>query len=318
MSATTNKTTVVVPAFNHEAYVEECIESIWNQGADVAEIVALDDGSTDQTGAALESLKARSPLPMTVVRKTNEGICRTLNRGLALVQTPFVSFLASDDMLLPGKLLAQSQYLVGQPGVSGVYGDVVVVNASGQRIADRSLRPPSGANELRFLDLLLWRSPFNLQAGLFRTDVVRTLGFDETLTFEDRDFYLRLTRSHVAHYSPGPVVAYRMTPGSASSGQSRHEPSLVKLTERAISEAPELTQAERNQAWAAMWLYLAHEYYRGVDLPNARRCALRSLATRAPGGRPAALNVLLRSLLGRRLLTALRTTRRGRRSGQRS
>lgn len=95
--------TVVVPAYNIERYVGECLESLLTQSA-VADlsVIVVDDGSTDGTAAVVEAVGAHEPR-VRLVRQTNQGPGpgAARNHGLDLVTTEFVMFCDGDDQLTP-------------------------------------------------------------------------------------------------------------------------------------------------------------------------------------------------------------------------
>ncbi|WP_308369218.1 MULTISPECIES: glycosyltransferase family 2 protein [unclassified Streptomyces] len=95
--------TVVVIAFNDAGLVGEAVSSALAQGPVVAEVVAVDDASTDGTTRVLDGLAAVHPRLKVVHRAENSGGCGTpRNDGIAAATAPYVMFLDSDDVLPPG------------------------------------------------------------------------------------------------------------------------------------------------------------------------------------------------------------------------
>ncbi|MFB7834937.1 glycosyltransferase family 2 protein [Streptomyces sp. NPDC056056] len=94
---------VVVIAHNDEALVGDAIRSVLDQGPVVAEVVAVDDGSSDGTARVLDELAALHPRLRVVHRTVNSGGCGTpRNDGFRAVTAPIVIFLDSDDVLPEG------------------------------------------------------------------------------------------------------------------------------------------------------------------------------------------------------------------------
>ncbi|MEU8622305.1 glycosyltransferase family 2 protein [Streptomyces sp. NPDC048623] len=101
--ATDGRLSVVVIAYNDEELVGEAIRSALDQGPVVAEVVAVDDASSDATGKVLDELAAAHPRVRVVHRESNSGGCGTpRNDGIAAATAPYVMFLDSDDVLPPG------------------------------------------------------------------------------------------------------------------------------------------------------------------------------------------------------------------------
>ena len=91
------KITVVVPCYNAANTVAKTLDSLINQTSDEVGILAINDGSRDETGSILDSYKEKYPDRVAVVHKENEGIAMTRNRALDLIDTPYFGFLDSDD-----------------------------------------------------------------------------------------------------------------------------------------------------------------------------------------------------------------------------
>lgn len=93
---------VIVPCWNVEKYLKECIISILSQGLkpEEYEIICIDDGSTDSTGKMLDSM-AKELTNMKVIHKENGGLSSARNEGLRHATGEYVSFVDSDDCLHP-------------------------------------------------------------------------------------------------------------------------------------------------------------------------------------------------------------------------
>lgn len=90
---------VIVPCYNVEDYVDACAKSLLAQGAENYEIVFVDDGSTDATGAKLEAY--RNDPRVTVVHRTNGGLSAARNSGVAVARGRYVVFVDGDDFVSP-------------------------------------------------------------------------------------------------------------------------------------------------------------------------------------------------------------------------
>ncbi|MFF4320009.1 glycosyltransferase [Streptomyces sp. NPDC001568] len=98
---------VVVIAYNDAGLVGEAVSSALAQGPVVAEVIAVDDASSDGTGRVLDELAAVHPRLRVVHRTRNSGGCGTpRNDGIAAASAPYVLFLDSDDVLPPGAAAA--------------------------------------------------------------------------------------------------------------------------------------------------------------------------------------------------------------------
>ena len=88
--------TIIVPVYNVENYIKECIESLVNQTYQNIEIILIDDGSTDSSGCICDNY-AESDSRIKVIHKKNEGLGFARNTGLMAAKGKFVTFIDSDD-----------------------------------------------------------------------------------------------------------------------------------------------------------------------------------------------------------------------------
>ncbi|MBP3695654.1 MAG: glycosyltransferase [Thermoguttaceae bacterium] len=94
------KISVIVPVFNVEKYLRECLDSVVNQTLRELEIICVDDGSTDSSGRILDEYAARDER-FIVIHQENQGLSGARNTGLKVFQGEFVIFLDSDDTWVP-------------------------------------------------------------------------------------------------------------------------------------------------------------------------------------------------------------------------
>lgn len=88
--------TVIIPVYNGEAYIERCLESLFNQSYPAMEIIVVDDASTDNTLSLLTSFQKKLDLKIIHLEQNHgAGFCR--NIGIAEVRTPYLTFVDADD-----------------------------------------------------------------------------------------------------------------------------------------------------------------------------------------------------------------------------
>lgn len=90
----------VLPIYNVEKYIEECVDSILSQMTDDCEIILVDDGATDSSGQICDEYAARD-FRIRVVHKENGGLSSARNAGLSLAKGKYVTFVDSDDKIFP-------------------------------------------------------------------------------------------------------------------------------------------------------------------------------------------------------------------------
>lgn len=95
-----SKISVVIPVYNVEKYLANCLDSVLNQTLEDIEVICVNDGSKDNSAAILEEY-ARKDKRIQIVNKPNGGLSSARNKGLEFVQGDFVAFLDSDDWVAP-------------------------------------------------------------------------------------------------------------------------------------------------------------------------------------------------------------------------
>ena len=128
---------VVIPAYNHEKYVDETIRSIIAQDYSPIELLIIDDGSKDRTWSIINSLKeiCEKRFTRTVfLTQENAGTCTTLNRLFSMAKGDFISLIASDDTMKPHALSRLCMFLVEHPDYVLAVGDNELIDSDSKRI----------------------------------------------------------------------------------------------------------------------------------------------------------------------------------------
>lgn len=123
---------VIIPAYNHERFIGAAIESVLGQTWTDLELIVIDDGSTDRTGAVIQGYKDSR---LTYLYQENQDAFNTINRGLGLARGDFVAILNSDDVYTLNRL----ERLVAvqrETGAQCLFTDVVPISDSGTEFVD--------------------------------------------------------------------------------------------------------------------------------------------------------------------------------------
>ena len=102
---------VIIPAFNVENYIAECLDSVLHQTYKEIEIICIDDGSTDHTTSILDKYSQKHTDRIQVLRQKNSGAPAARNKGLTIAKGEYIQFLDADDILLPDKISHQVKLL---------------------------------------------------------------------------------------------------------------------------------------------------------------------------------------------------------------
>ena len=241
---------VIVPAYGHERYISEALDSIVEDGYPNLEVVAIDDGSPDKTWDLIDAWRMAHAgrVGIIALRQENMGLTRTLNRLLELANGQYVALLTSDDRLRPDGIAHRVGFLGSNPRIAAVFGDCRVIDANGAVIAQRGV---GFGDPRRRVGLL--RDPareivshWGVQGSviLFRRDAIRSMGgYSEDLMIEDWDLYLRLASEGRIAYVDRIVADYRW-----------HGSNTVDSAER----APDIANEMRHVAWRSRNLFHGH------------------------------------------------------------
>ncbi|RDS82046.1 glycosyltransferase [Dyella psychrodurans] len=230
---------VLIPAYNHERFVQRCLDSVLEDLYPSKEIIIIDDGSTDGTHERIVEWMARhgDKLRVEYVRRANRGIAATLNELAARAHGEFLRLGASDDYLLPGGLEAQVRYLMTHPFKKAVVGDSIVVDENGLILHGSGMHDLHGANKK------LYRSNEGIRravisqwaiggpVALVRKNALDTVDrWTEGLRIDDWDFFLRLAARDGLGFIDVTVCAYRIHGNNLSKTRHR-ETRVVNLIE---------------------------------------------------------------------------------------
>jgi glycosyltransferase involved in cell wall biosynthesis len=205
----------VITVYNGEAVLRRSIESVLRQTAPVAELIVVDDGSTDGTPHVARSFGDR----VSYVRQENRGVAAARNAGIHRARSRWIAFLDDDDEWLPDKVARQRAALDTQPEAALCYSALFARLLDGTT-RRRHVRPDELPRIMRL------RNPFPPSVVMARRDALLELaGFDERLrgaSCEDWDLNVRfLTRYRVVDVDE-PLVNYYENSSSSSLRNYRH------------------------------------------------------------------------------------------------
>jgi alpha-1,6-rhamnosyltransferase len=216
---------VIMAAYNAEAYIREALESALAQDWSPFEVVVVDDGSQDSTGDIVRSFPE-----VRYVRQENAGPSAARNTAVAHSGGDLIANFDSDDLLPPARLRLQAEFLVEHPEVGAVFGRQEWLNAPPWMVRDAVYGEVDG---------------IPLSSAMFRRGVLLDLGgYDQSFTHgEDMDLLVRMRERGIGYHVLPDVVLYRrFLETSLTGGRSPHTPlfrSLRAKLEREQAKAEE-------------------------------------------------------------------------------
>jgi len=250
---------VIIPAYNAEAFILEAISGVTAQGYPALEILVVDDGSSDGTA----TLVHRECPQARVIKQANAGAAAARNTGLKAAQGKFICFLDADDGWFPGKLQTQVKHFMRHPETGVVFHQWHVWHPSSDgHYAPLNIQQCTNPQEIDpelsgwiyhhlLLDCVVHTSTVMMrrevpeQIGQFRTELI---------TGEDYDYWIRVSRHFQIDRLKGTYSFYRATEGS-----------LTRMPKQSNNEYDVLNNAIRR------W---------GVASPNAKTVSPHEISKR--------------------------------------
>lgn len=205
-----NLISILMPAYNGEAYIQQAIESVIAQTYPNWELIVVDDGSTDSTAnvvAEYEDPRIR------YTYQENHGQAAALNRGLDLAQGEYITTLDTDDWFTPDSLLDRIRFLEDHPEHGVVYGDGYYCDETG-KLLRRFSEHRIGNVRGDVYDTLIGTPFFGTGANVMvRREVLERnkIRYDESIVWcQDYDIYIRIAEQATFGLVDTPTVWYRL------------------------------------------------------------------------------------------------------------
>jgi len=266
--------TVVVPAYNDAAWIGDAIASVLTQTRRPAEIIVVDDGSTDETAARVRD---RFGSTVRLISRANGGPSRARNTGIEAAGQPYVAFLDADDVWVPTKLERQLAVLDADPAIGVVATDWV--RTTRELPAAVPTLDALPVSRISYADLLALNR-FQTSTVLARTSRLREVGgFDPAVDgAEDWDLWVRLAQVTGVVKLDWPFVVYRDRESGYSKDVWRVYETMRVLLDKHRESAPMSRAGFRElEAWHHLRFFVALALMRDrVHARAALRAAFRN------------------------------------------
>jgi glycosyltransferase involved in cell wall biosynthesis len=249
--------TVLMPNYNHGAFIAEALESIARQSARPDRVLVADDGSTDDSLTVLKGLQRQIPSLEVIVNERNRGVVATCRDLIARADTECVFFTAADDKILPGFFEATLDLLDRHPAAGLCATLSEVINAEGDHvgIVDTPIvrRVPSYLSPTEVRDVLAQEGWFvSGNATVYRRGALRSSGsFREELgPLSDGFAAYVVALTHGACFVPRVLAAWRRLDTSYSARYSADVQRSDAIRERAV----ELMRTEYSELFPGAYI----------------------------------------------------------------
>lgn len=241
---------VVMPAYNHEKYIGETIDSVLKQSWQNLELIIIDDGSTDETA---QIVKAYDDPRLHYYYQENQDAFNALNNGMAMAKGDFISIINSDDVYTLNRI-ERLVTLLQQSGAHAIFSDVAPIDAQSNPLGD----PEFGWNQWHQANRgFFLQMPGDLYRGFLHGNLMVTTSnliisrqaykrvgeFSSLRYLHDYDYIFRLLRAYpeeVKYLEKEKLVQYRIHGGNtiAQAAITGREQDQQIIREAVLSQCP--------------------------------------------------------------------------------
>jgi len=214
---------IIAINFNNSKYVIETLDSIDAQTYPNTELIIVDDCSTDDSAQKIANWLIDYKKSFQFIRSPkNEGVCATCNKGYEVARGKYISYIATDDVMLPEKISRQVFFFGLLPDDTGmIYSDAYLIDDDGNELLGTFIQKfrnfdyaPSG----NIFETLIQGNFIPAMATMIKSSIFKTVGsFDESLLYEDFDMWLRIAKDYKIIFQNEMTVKYRRRKNSLSS-----------------------------------------------------------------------------------------------------
>jgi glycosyltransferase involved in cell wall biosynthesis len=265
--------TVICLCYNQAKFVKQAVLSVLAQSYSNVELVVVDDASNDNSRQVIGELVSLHPQISFISLSKNSGNCKAFNLALRKSQGEYIIDLAADDILLPDRVARGVDALQQSGDRFGVnFTDAGWISEDGRHLYRHSDRfPHSTVPQGDIYEDLIERFFICSPTMMFRRRVIDSLGgYDESLAYEDFDFWVRSSRQFLYCYTPEVLVKKRIVKGSMSQRQFRILSPQLKSTFKVCEKIMALNQSQGEQDALARRIFYELKFcMRLLNLPLA-------------------------------------------------
>jgi glycosyltransferase involved in cell wall biosynthesis len=227
---------IVTPSYNQGDFLEKTLLSVLSQDYPKVEYIVVDGGSCD---SSVDIIRKYTPRLSHCVIESDNGQADAINKGLRMAKGEILTWLNSDDLLLPGAVSKVVGTFRQCPEAGFVYGDCQVIDQNGKLIFTRRV------TEYDWGVLLYGRSLISQPASFFRRSVIDQVGLlDERFGFcMDLEFWVRAAHKGIKfHMLPVPLACFRVQPSAKT----------ARLRAKMFSEHHQILRRYSSFPWRAL------------------------------------------------------------------
>ncbi len=235
------RVSVVIPTYNCAAYLPSCLDAVFAQTWRDFEVIVVDDGSTDDTEAALRPWRGE----IRYIRQANAGVAAARNAGIRISSGSLVAFLDADDVWAKRKLELQLAALTREPEAGLVCSDFSIVNAD-RTVVDSYFRQRGGYETGRVFARLVRNCFIFTSTVILQRSFIDTLGaFDQSISYcDDYNMWLRAALRGRVQVVPEVLCTKRQRTGNSRTFEDTTA-CWIGALRNLFAQVPEMGDEER-------------------------------------------------------------------------
>ncbi len=237
------KVSIIIPVYNGEKYLSETLDSIIGQIFTDWEIVAVNDGSTDNSHTILQEYKSKLGSKMKIIDQENSGVSVARNVAIDNSEGRYFAFIDSDDVWLPEKLEKQIAILDDNPDVALVYSDLLDLVRENTNTRKQILNKKLHRGHI--FEPLFYFNFIPLSSVVVKKEIIEKYGnFDAHYKIiQDYDLLLRIAEDNVIDYVDESLLLYRIHENNISGNVERKERENLELIQKWLQRKPYLANS---------------------------------------------------------------------------
>jgi glycosyltransferase involved in cell wall biosynthesis len=270
---------VICLCYNHARFVSEALNSVITQSYGNLQIIVVDDASKDNSASIISDILVRHPEITFLALEQNNGNCKAFNRGLALAEGEFIIDFATDDVMLPDKIEKQvNLFRTLDQDYGVVFTDAEYISTTGTFMRNHyeylfRKRLLTSVFQGDVYDKVLSTYFIASPSMMIRKSVFDYLkGYDENLSYEDFDFWVRSARKFKYAFLNEITVRIRKSERSMSTGWYVQGDNQLHSTYLVCLKAVDLNKSEAD--WEALATRLKYEIRQSVFSENMNEAQL--------------------------------------------
>ena len=207
---TSDLVSVVIPVYNSEKFLKQCLDSILTQSYQNIEIIAVDDGSTDTSSGILERYSDK----INIISQKNQGLGSALNLGISKMKGSWFKWFSPDDVMYSNTIETLIDEAKNHPDNTIIYSNWNIIDDTGNILREFHESNYNELSEFDFNVRLLDGQQINVNTTLIPATLFKKYGvreLDDPVAI-DYDFFLRSALLHDAKFrlTSQPLVKYRI------------------------------------------------------------------------------------------------------------